>query len=216
MAPYFETIKISFADVDTDPGVNTLQFLDACDDLVRLFDILGPAFSMVQSDLNGNITKVRAVAKECGTLQGLVEKKQEEKTAAEKTATEGLMWLFRALSFTCEALQIVQKEKEKTDKDRKELSAAFTESYKLKLKPFHNFVVQGFFSAAMIACPSRGPFYAQLAVADPATWKDVTAGQLETLNVELDKWLEALASIIGRMKAVYGEDPKNKKKPLIY
>jgi hypothetical protein len=60
MAPYLDTVT-SFADVPiTDAGVDTVAFLKASDGLVGLFDILGStAFSVVQSDLRGNIA-VRA------------------------------------------------------------------------------------------------------------------------------------------------------------
>ncbi len=43
----------------TEPGVDTVAFLDATEGLVGLFDLLGStAFGVVQNDMNGNI-KVR-------------------------------------------------------------------------------------------------------------------------------------------------------------
>lgn len=46
----------SFADVSTENGVDTVAFLEACEGLVKLFDLLGnPAFKVVQNDMNGNI-----------------------------------------------------------------------------------------------------------------------------------------------------------------
>ncbi|EEB86892.1 hypothetical protein MPER_15995, partial [Moniliophthora perniciosa FA553] len=107
------------------------------------------AFSVVQSDLRGNITSV--------TLEMLVENEKGEK---KRTATEGLMWLLRGLSFTCKALMNAQANKSE------ELAAAFTKGYEATLKQFHNFVVKGVFSVAMKACPYRKDFYAKLA-ADP-------------------------------------------------
>lgn len=71
------------------------------------------------------------------TLEQLVENEKGEK---KRTATEGLMWLLRGLSFTCKALQNSQANKSE------ELSAAFTKSYEGTLKKFHNFVVKGIFS----------------------------------------------------------------------
>ncbi len=50
------------------------------------------------------------------------------------------MWLLRGLSFTCKALQNAQLKKDE------ELSVAFTKSYEVTLKKFHNFVVKGIFS----------------------------------------------------------------------
>ncbi|KAF7357841.1 Glycolipid transfer protein [Mycena venus] len=195
MAPYLETVK-SFADVEiTDAGVNTTQFLEAAEGLVGLFDILGSAaFSVVQNDLKGNIAKVRtrydAAPALSGTLEKLVENEKGEK---KRTATEGLMWLLRGLSFTCKALQNAQANK------TEELSAAFTKSYEGTLKKFHNFVVKGIFSVAMKACPYRADFYAKLA-ADPTGGPPASD---EKLNQELNKWLEALASIVARMESFY-------------
>jgi len=195
MAPYLETVK-SFADVPiTDAGVDTVAFLEASDGLVGLFDLLGStAFSVVQSDLKGNITKVRtryeATPALSATLESLVENEKGEK---KRTATEGLLWLLRGLSFTCKALQNSQSNK------TEELSAAFTKSYDNTLKKFHNFVVKGIFAVAMKACPYRADFYAKLA-ADPEGGEPASQ---DKLNEELDKWLAALSSIVARMEAFY-------------
>lgn len=71
---------------------------------------------------------------------------ENEKDEKKRTATEGLMWLLRGLSFTCQALQNAQGNKSE------ELAAAFTKSYEGTLKKFHNFVVKGIFS---VGVPSR-------------------------------------------------------------
>ncbi len=52
------------------------------------------------------------------------------------------MWLLRGLSFTCKALQNAQANKSE------ELAAAFTKSYEVTLKKFHNFVVKGIFGVS--------------------------------------------------------------------
>jgi hypothetical protein len=64
---------------------------------VRLFDLLGsPAFTIVQNDMTGNITKIKARATshpaQCATLEQLV---KGESTEKKRTATEGLLWLLR-------------------------------------------------------------------------------------------------------------------------
>ncbi|KAF8198061.1 glycolipid transfer protein domain-containing protein [Pholiota molesta] len=197
MAPYLETVK-SFADVPvTDAGVDTVTFLEAADGLVGLFDILGSAaFSVVQSDLKGNITKVRtryeATPTLSQTLESLVENEKGEK---KRVATEGLLWLLRGLSFTCQALQNAQANASE------ELSAAFTKSYENTLKKFHNFVVKGIFAVAMKACPYRADFYAKLA-ADP---EGGPSASQDKLNEELNAWLAALSSIVARVQTFYVE-----------
>lgn len=124
----------------------------------RIVDLLGSsAFSVVQADLKGNIAvstwcsimsscintvqKVKArydaAPSSSGSLQSLVAK---EKAEGKKTATEGLMWLLRGLSFTCKSLQASQAN------EKEELSASFTKGYEDSLKKHHNFVVKGIFS----------------------------------------------------------------------
>ncbi|KAI0633556.1 het-c2 protein [Trametes polyzona] len=202
MAPYLETVK-SFADVPiTDAGVDTLAFLEAAQGVVGLFDLLGSAaFTPVQNDLKGNIAKVRArydaAPEKSTTLELLVENEKGEK---KRTATEGLMWLLRGLSFTCKALQAAQAN------PTEELSAAFSKSYEATLKKFHNFVVKGIFSVAMKACPYRADFYSKLA-ADPAGGPSVPA---DKLNEELNKWLAALDNIVKRMEDFYEKGGHNK------
>ncbi|KAL7281483.1 glycolipid transfer protein [Trametes coccinea BRFM310] len=202
MAPYLETVK-SFADVPiTDAGVDTLAFLEAAQGVVGLFDLLGSAaFTAVQNDLKGNIAKVRArydaAPEKSSTLELLVINEKGEK---KRTATEGLMWLLRGLSFTCKALQAAQAN------PTEELSVAFSKSYEATLKKFHNFVVKGIFSVAMKACPYRADFYAKLA-SDPAGGPSVPA---DKLNEELNKWLAALANIVDRMEKFYEEGGHNK------
>ena len=73
-----------------------------------------------------------------------------EKGEKKRTATEGLMWLLRGLSFTCKALQAAQAN------PSEELSTAFTKSYEGTLKKFHNFVVKGIFSVSVLIRPFPG------------------------------------------------------------
>lgn len=68
---------------------------------------------------------------------------QNEKGEKKRTATEGLIWLLRGMSFTCKALQNVQENK------NEELSIAFSKSYEGTLKKFHNFVVKGIFAVRL-------------------------------------------------------------------
>ncbi|THH01097.1 hypothetical protein EW026_g1540 [Hermanssonia centrifuga] len=196
MAPYLETVK-SFADVPvTDAGVDTLAFLEASQGVVGLFELLGSAaFTPVQVDLKGNIAKVRARydadPTQSATLESLVE---NEKGQKKRTATEGLMWLLRGLSFTCKALQNAQANKSA------ELSAAFTQAYEATLKQYHNFLV------AMRACPYRQDFFTKLA-ADPAGGEPVPQAKLDE---ELDKWLAALDAIVTRMQTFYATGKHDK------
>ncbi|KAG6831724.1 hypothetical protein H0H87_004275 [Tephrocybe sp. NHM501043] len=174
MAPYLETVK-SYADVPiTEAGVDTIAFLEASKGLLGLF-------VRARYDAAPTLSV---------TLEQLVENEKNEK---KRTATEGLMWLLRGLSFTCKALQNLQANK------NEELAKAFSNSYDNTLKKFHNFVVKGIFSVAMKACPYRADFYTKLA-ADPSGGAPATP---EKLDEELNKWLAALAAIVAKVQAFY-------------
>ena len=136
-------------------------------------DLLGSAaFLPVQNDIKGNIAvswhdhfrwrptfihsliafsfdeiqKVRARYDAAPALSGTLEKLVEnEKGEKKRTATEGLMWLLRGLSFTCKALQNSQSNK------AQELSAAFTSSYENTLKKFHGILVRPIFAVSCTA-----------------------------------------------------------------
>jgi len=188
MPTYFETVKRSFADVPvTNDGVDTVAFLEASEGLVKLFDLLGSAaFSIVQSDLNGNIVKVRnrynAAPNDSKTLELLVKNEQGEK---KKVATEGLMWLLRGLGFTCLALKNSHSDKSE------ELQTSFQKSYEQTLKKYHSFVIRPLFSVAMKACPYRADFYAKL------------GSPPDKVQAELGKWVTALDSIVKRLDEFY-------------
>ncbi|CAE6507238.1 unnamed protein product [Rhizoctonia solani] len=185
MSNFIQSLKKSFVDVPvTEDGVDTASFLDASDGVVELFNHFNSAaFTPVQSDIKGNIAKVRARLEshptESVTLEKLIVNEKSEK---KQTATEGLMWLLRGLSFTGKALQHCQANKSA------ELAEGFNASYPETLKPHHNFVVKGVFAVAMKACPYRKDFYEKIGSPPDA---------------ELDSWLGALDSIAKRMDAFY-------------
>ncbi|KAJ3552422.1 hypothetical protein NM688_g4159 [Phlebia brevispora] len=195
MPPYLDTVT-SFADVPvTDAGVDTVEFLKASEGVVGLFDLLGnAAFSVVQNDLSGNITKLKtrlaAAPGESTTLELLVKNEQGEK---KRPATEGLLWLLRGLDFTCQAMQKLQADKST------EMTQAFTDSYQVTLRQYHNFVVRGIFGVAMKAVPYRATFFTKLC-ADPNGGAPATQ---EKLDVKFNSWLGALDSIVKRMQKFY-------------
>ncbi|GAA5887767.1 hypothetical protein JCM16303_002322 [Sporobolomyces ruberrimus] len=190
MSTYFETVQKSFVDVPvTEEGVDTLQFLEATQGLIGIFDLLGSAaFSVVKNDMNGNVKKIRdryeTNPTQNSTLEKLVEHEKPEK---KRTATEGLLWLTRGLKFTQIALE--RSNKTKTE----ELNTSFQGAYEVSLKQYHSFVVRPVFSLAMKACPYRADFYAKLG---PPT---------ANVDEELEKWNDALGKIIMRIEAFYSK-----------
>ncbi|KAJ1302549.1 hypothetical protein OPQ81_002866 [Rhizoctonia solani] len=185
MSNFIQNLKKSYVDVPvTDDGVDTASFLDASDGVVELFShFQSAAFKPVQSDISGNIAKVRARLEshptESVTLEKLVANEKKEK---KQPATEGLMWLLRGLSFTCKALQHCQAD------NSVELSTGFNESYPQTLKPYHGMLVGTVFNLALKACPYRKDFYER--IGSPP-------------DDQLNAWLTSLDNIITRMDKFY-------------
>ncbi|KAK9466343.1 glycolipid transfer protein domain-containing protein [Lipomyces arxii] len=184
---FFQTMKRSFVDVSvTDGKINTTEFLEAAESLVRLFDLLGSAaFTVVQKDMNGNIKKIRdrqlAQPVLSNTLQDIVLSEKVEKT---KTATQGLLWLARGLEFTAVALR-------KNVDSTEELTDSFTKAYSETLIKFHSIVVRPVFKLAMKATPYRADFYAKL------------GSDLVVVRAQLLEWLCALEAIVKNIKEFY-------------
>ncbi|KAF2420350.1 glycolipid transfer protein HET-C2 [Tothia fuscella] len=159
---FFDQLKRSFVDVpmdkEHDNAISTDEFLEAAESLTTLFDVLGSvAFKPVKNDMIGNIKKIRdrqlASPADSSTLQGLV---RSELATKKHTATEGLVWLVRALDFTAQSLR------RNITTSSEELADSFRGAYTNTLKPHHSFMVKPIFSAAMSATPYRKDFYGKL------------------------------------------------------
>ncbi|CAO3666266.1 hypothetical protein G6F70_006119 [Rhizopus microsporus] len=188
---YFETLKRSYTDVDTSKGVDTEQFLEATEGLVKLFDLLGSAaFSVVQNDMNGNIKKIRdrylSNPTANNTLEELMKNEAPEK---KRVATEGLLWLTRGLDFTAQALR------RSLSDPAEELNTSFTKAYEQTLKKYHSIIVRPVFALAMKACPYRKDFYEKIGVVNDAAMAQMKA------------WLEALENIISIIQNVFKANP---------
>lgn len=182
MSTFFDEMKTSFeaVPVDSENKISTSEFLDASESLVKLFDLLGnSAFTVVQKDLTGNITKIRkrltAAPAESITLQDLV---TNERGSGHKSASEGLLWLNRGLQFTAQAMR------ETVENPSLELSKTFTDAYNKTLTKHHGMLIRPVFKLAMKACPYRKDFFAKLG-----------ADQTK-VNAQLKAWLEALEKIV--------------------
>lgn len=181
MSTFFDEMKMSFADVKVaDTKIDTNDFLQASESLVKLFDLLGSsAFAVVQKDMTGNIDKIRkkmlSDPAKASTLQDLMLDEAGGKT---KTATQGLLWLTRGLEFTCQALI------ETFNNPSSELTKTFTDAYGSTLSKHHGVLIKPVFKLAMKACPYRKDFFAKL------------GADQEKVNQQLKAWLDALENIV--------------------
>ncbi|KAI7905279.1 glycolipid transfer protein domain-containing protein [Cokeromyces recurvatus] len=189
---FFDTLPFSYTEVNTRNGIDTVQFLEATKGLVKLFDLLGSsAFSVVQSDMNGNIKKItdRYISNPSinETLQKLMATEAPEK---KRVATEGLLWLTRGLDFTAQALR------RSIANPEEELNVSFTKAYEQTLKKYHNMLIRPVFALAMKACPYRKTFYEKIGVVSDATLD------------QMKHWLEALETIICIIQNEFKENPQ--------
>lgn len=95
MATYFQQQQLSFVDVEACDSIDVVKFLTATEGVINLFALLNAtAFSLVISDMQGNVNKIRVKNAENPavfvSLQSIV---VGEKADKKKTATEGLLWL---------------------------------------------------------------------------------------------------------------------------
>ncbi|WVF66252.1 hypothetical protein IAT40_000992 [Kwoniella sp. CBS 6097] len=189
---FFETITKSFTEVTiTEAGVDTAEFLEAAENLVKIFGLFGnPAFVVVQNDLTGNIAKVRAYLAQnpdsAKTLESLLAtEKANVPKPKDRVATDALMWLLRGLKFTALGLR------HNVDNPSEELSVSFTKGYEGSLKKHHGMMIRPVFYLAMKACPYRATFYPKLG--EP---------QSEVLP-KLEAWLKALEDIVKKEEGVF-------------
>ncbi|ORZ34909.1 glycolipid transfer protein-like protein HET-C2 [Catenaria anguillulae PL171] len=186
---YFDTLSKSYTQVPvTDEGIDTPSFLEATEGLINMLDLLGSsAFKPVQSDMSGNVKKIRerynSDNAKNSTLQKLI---TSEKADNKKTATEGLLWLTRGLSFCAQALR------HSHNNEAEELTESFTKAYETTLKPHHSMMVRPIFSLAMKACPYRKDFYAKL-----GSDTDKVRKQLSEWLVALEGHLQTLTKVVG-------------------
>ncbi|CAB4404062.1 unnamed protein product [Rhizophagus irregularis] len=187
---YFDNLQRNYTDVPiTEDGIETIPFIEATNGLVKLFDLLGSkAFNVVQSDMNGNIEKIKnryeADPAKSPTLEKLVINEQGEK---KRTATEGLLWLKRGLEFTSVALR------RSINDENEELTVSFTEAYGVTLRPFHSMLVRPIFGLAMKACPYRKDFFEKL------------GDDQEKVKQQYEEWLLAFEKVVQRLNNFYTE-----------
>jgi hypothetical protein len=142
--------------------ISPQAFLSASQVLLKILETLGSAFSPVRSDIDGNLKKL-TVRLDSHPSDSLLDLIQSEKSEKQKTATDALLWLKRALQFTSLALRTNIDSSE-------ELSVSFTKAYGQTLSKHHSFIIRPIFSMAMSACPTRQKFYEGLRGSADEVW----------------------------------------------
>ncbi|XP_012724655.2 glycolipid transfer protein [Fundulus heteroclitus] len=157
-----------FGELPEDKSVDTKTFLDNVSTLPPFIDCLGSkVFSIIKSDINGNITKIRAVYDQdpakYATLQAILEAEREthKEQWPKVGATLALMWLKRGLRFIQVLLQSLA-DGERDESNPNLIRVNITKAYEQALKKYHGWLVQKVFNAALIAAPYRSNFLKNL------------------------------------------------------
>ncbi|CAJ1070585.1 glycolipid transfer protein-like [Xyrichtys novacula] len=169
-----------FKELPPDKSIDTKLFLDTVSHLPSFFDCLGSKiFSPIKSDISGNITKIRGVyvkdPEKYATLKSILEAEREEHAEWPKAgATLALMWLKRGLRFIQILLQSLA-DGEKDENNPNLIKVNVTKAYEQALKKYHRWMVQGIFSAALVAAPYRSNFLKALSKGEEVKEEDCLA-----------------------------------------
>lgn len=170
-----------FTELPPDKSVDTKTFLEAVSHLPSFFDCLGSTvFSVIKSDINGNITKITAVYNKdpakYATLQDILEAEREAHAAEwpKVGATLALMWLKRGLRFIQILLQSLA-DGERDENNPNLIKVNVTKAYEQALKRYHGWIVQKIFNAALIAAPYKSNFLKALSKGEEVKEEDCLA-----------------------------------------
>ncbi|XP_017566252.1 glycolipid transfer protein [Pygocentrus nattereri] len=170
-----------FAQLPNTNEVTTKEFLDSVSYLPPFFDCLGSkVFAPIKADINGNITKIRAVydsdPAKYETLQKIleVEKGIYGSEWPKAGATLALMWLKRGLRFIQILLQSLA-DGERDENNPNLIRVNITKAYDQALKRYHGWIVQKVFKAALLAAPYRSDFLKALSKGQEVTEEDCLA-----------------------------------------
>ncbi|KAJ9075781.1 hypothetical protein DSO57_1032404 [Entomophthora muscae] len=155
---YFDQVSKSYADVPFEQGVDVPSFIEATENLIKMFDVVGSAaFTPMKVEMQEGVDKLNEIYSSNpanNTLEKLVQ--SEANYYYGKEATESLLWLVRDLRFIFESL------KQNQDKPNEEIAESFSEAYNRTLVKHHNMIIAQMFQIAITTFPVRADFYGKL------------------------------------------------------
>ncbi|XP_040053221.2 glycolipid transfer protein [Gasterosteus aculeatus] len=177
-----------FRDLPPDKAIDTNLFLESVSHIPSFFDCLGSnVFSIIKSDINGNIQKIRGVylkdPAKYVTLQDIVEAEREAHSAEwpKVGATLALMWLKRGLRFIQVLLQSLA-DGERDENNPNHIRVNVTKAYEQALKKYHGWVVQKIFNVALHAAPYKSNFLKALSKGEEVKEEDCLANVRQFLG----------------------------------
>ncbi|XP_038152732.1 glycolipid transfer protein-like [Cyprinodon tularosa] len=194
-----------FKELPEDKSVDTKTFLDNVSSLPSFFDCFGSSvFSIIKKDLNGNITKIKAVyvqdPAKYATLQNILEAEREAHKEWPKVgATLALMWLKRGLRFIQVLLQSLA-DGDRDENNQNLIRINVTKAYEQTLIRYHSWVVQKIFKAALYASPYRSDFLKALSKGEEVKEEDCMAN-LRTFLVNYTATIDAIYEMYTNLNA---------------
>uniref|UniRef100_A0A8C8A0Y6 Glycolipid transfer protein b n=1 Tax=Oryzias sinensis TaxID=183150 RepID=A0A8C8A0Y6_9TELE len=174
-------LESQFDELPPDKSIDTKIFLENVSKIPTFFDCLGSkVFTVIKSDITGNITKIRAVyvkdPAKYATLQDILVAEREAHGAEWPNvgATLALMWLKRGLRFIQVLLQSLA-DGERDENNPNLIRVNVTKAYESSLKRYHGWIVQKIFNAALLAAPYRSNFLKALSKGEEVTEEDCFA-----------------------------------------
>ena len=193
MSGWLETsnVKAKWTAVGGSEGnTNAAAFAEASITIISIFDLIS-GMGTAKSDMEGNAKTLAAAAGGDASLQSLVEAElngKDDKAIKKivndgKTTTCALLWLVRALTFIKVMLEVMVANPGKSMKE------CVGDGYAASLKPYHNMLVKGVFSAALNMAPKREDFV-----------KKLGAGEQEVMG-EFSEMLKILTPLLDSSRA---------------
>ncbi|KAF4082386.1 hypothetical protein AMELA_G00150880 [Ameiurus melas] len=199
-------LENQFLELPNANEIVTKSFLESVSHLPSFFDCLGSkVFAPIKSDINGNITKIRAVYDsdpvKYETLQKILqaEKDMYGSEWPKAGATLALMWLKRGLRFIQILLQsLVDGERDENNPNY--IRVNITKAYEQALKKYHGWIVQKIFKAALLAAPYKSDFLKSLSKGQAVVEEDCLANIRQFL-VNFSTTVDAIYDMYTAMNA---------------
>lgn len=175
---------------DVNGTIVTAGFLDLCELILPVIDSFGTGFSIIRSDISGNIERLRnrlqSDPERFAKLYSIVEDELTRDANPDGgSCTKGLLWLKRALQFMVQILgQLMEKPEAK-------LSKVVYDVYYNTLYNYHGFIASSAFRVAFNFVPGREAFL------------DKVAGKKfdGQAKAELDKFVATFTGLLGEIHA---------------
>lgn len=171
--PYIIGQQKLFPTVSSPSDIKTEEWLEASDGAATIVGSMGAQFSMTQSDMKGNIKKVRTkyetdkakFEKFETILKDEVDNKEDKQ---DKSATVGGLWLKRGQEYLCEVFWEIAKEHQETKKagkksDSSAIKTGCTAAYERTLKEYHNMATKLIVKGGLAMSPYKETLMTNLA-----------------------------------------------------